>query len=168
MNEPLERWTGAMPKPPEQRPREPGPESVLDVPAELREVDDLLARHARRQPLPAGLAGRVFDASVGLLPGRGRRWEPVLRLQPVGARSLWGRLALAASIVLAVFVAGRILPGGVPGPLLSPHLELVLLEYAGAGEEPRNAAVEQLLVTRDMTFRDLACDLANLAADLEM
>ena len=93
--------------------------------------------------------------------------------------SLWGRLAMAASIALAFFVAGRIMPLREPSTLLSPDVELVLLEYAEAEdldvrqrfrglEEARYGAVERLLVTGDMTFRDLAGDLANLAADLEM
>jgi hypothetical protein len=140
-------------------------------------VDELLGRYARREPIPAGLVERVFDASVGMLPGRPR--QPALRLQPVITTSLWGRLAMAASIALAFFVAGRILPMREPGSLLSPDVELVLLDYAGAGdldvsqrfrelEEARYGAMERLLVTRDMTFRDLAGDLANLAADLEM
>ncbi|MHC5008523.1 MAG: hypothetical protein ACYTGF_14325 [Planctomycetota bacterium] len=163
---------------PDQSPRDRGPEHVYEGPAELREVDDLLGRYARREPVPDGLIERVFDASVGMLPARRRRQHP-LRLQPVITTSLWGRLAMAASIALAFFVAGRILPMREPSSLLSPDVELVLLEYAGAGdldvsrrfreiEEARYGAMERLLVTRDMTFRDLAGDLANLAADLEM
>lgn len=177
MNGHLARWTRGMRQKPDQRPRERGPEHVYEGPAELREVDELLGRYARREPVPAGLVERVFDASVGMLPGRPR--QPALRLQPVITTSLWGRLAMAASIALAFFVAGRILPMREPGSLLSPDVELVLLDYAGAGdldvsqrfrelEEARYGAMERLLVTRDMTFRDLAGDLANLAADLEM
>jgi hypothetical protein len=168
-----------MPQLPDHRPRPRGPEHVYEGPAELRHVDELLGRYARREPVPAGLIERVFDASVGLLPSPRRRREPVLRLQPAITASLWGRLALAASIALAFFVAGRILPVDGSGSLLSPDVELALLEYAGAGdldlqlalrglEEAGYEAVEHLLVTRDMTFRDLAGDLANLAADLEM
>jgi hypothetical protein len=142
-------------------------------------VDELLGRYARRQPVPAGLIDRVFDASVGMLPSRRRRRERALRLQPLVTTSLWGRLAMAASIALAFFVAGRIMPMREPGSLLSPDVELALLEYAGAEdldvlqsfreiEEPRYGAVERLILTRDMTFRDLAADLAGLVADLEM
>ncbi len=173
------RWIRGMAQPSDTRRRPRGPEHVYEGPAELREVDELLGRHARGQPVPAGLIDRVFDASVGMLPSRRRRREPALRLQPVVATFLWGRLALAASIALAFFVAGRIMPMHEPGSLLSPDVELVLLEFAGAEdldiyrsfreiEEPRYGAVERLLMTRDMTFRDLAGDLANLIADLEM
>jgi hypothetical protein len=151
---------------------------VYEGPPELRAVDELLGRYAHRQLTPAGLIDRVFDASVGLLPSRRRR-EHVLRLQPAITDSLWGRLAMAASIGLAFIVAGRILPTGDPVSLLSPDVELALLEYAGPAEldvhqrfreveEARYGAVERLLTTRDMRFRDLTGDLANLAADLEM
>jgi hypothetical protein len=158
-----------MPEPADHRPRQRGPGYVFDGPAELREVDAMLAEYARRSPVPAGLADRVFNASAGLLPARRRR-DRVLRLQPVSPVSTWGRLALAASIALAFFVAARVLPFGRPTPLLSPDVELILLEFAGVGDldEPGYAAVEHLLVTRDMTFRDLTSDLANLVADLEM
>ncbi|MHC4127799.1 MAG: hypothetical protein ACYTE6_15905 [Planctomycetota bacterium] len=166
-----------MPQLPDHRPRSWGPEHVYEGPAELREVDELLGRHARQQPVPAGLIERVFDASVGMLPSRRR--EPALGLRPVITTSLWGRLAMAASIALAFFVAGRVMPLREASTLLSPDVELVLLEYAEADdldvhqrfpriEEARYGAVERLLVTRDMTFRDLAGDLANLVADLEM
>ncbi len=178
MNGHLGRWIREMRQKPDHRPRDRGPEHVYEGPAELRQVDELLLRYARREPVPAGLVERVFDASVGMLPSRHQR-QPVLRLQPVITTSLWGRLAMAASITLAFFVAGRILPMREPSSLLSPDVELVLLEYAGAGdldvhrrfrelEETRYGTVERLLMTRDMTFRDLAGDLANLVADLEM
>jgi hypothetical protein len=162
---------------PDQHPRDRGPEHVYEGPPELREVDELLGRYARREPVPAGLVERVFDASVGMLPSRRR--QPVLRLQPVITTSLWGRLAMAASIALAFVVAGRILPVREPSSLHSPAVVLVPPEYAGAQdldvsqrfrdlEEEHYGAVERLLVTRDLTFRDLAGDLANLVADLEM
>jgi hypothetical protein len=166
-----------MPQLPDHHPRSRGPQHVYEGPAELREVDELLGRHARQQPVPAGLIERVFDASVGMLPSRRR--EPALRLQPVITTSHWGRLAMAASIGLAFFVAARIMPLREPSTRLSPDVELVLLEYADAEgldvhrrfpgpEEARYGVVERLLVTRDMTFRDLTGDLADLVADLEM
>jgi hypothetical protein len=155
------------------------PQDVYEGPGELGEVDGLLERYARRQPVPADLIDRVFEASVGMLPARRRRREPVLRLRPVATSSLWGRLALAASIALAFLVAARLMPMREPGAPLPPDVELVLLEYAGPADldvpqsfretvEPRYGSVERLLLTRDMTFRDLAADLAGLVADLEM
>lgn len=176
MNGPLDRWTRGMPQMPDHRRRSRGPEHVYEVPPELREVDELLEWHARQQPVPAGLIDRVFDASVGLLPSRRPRRQPVLRLEPAITGSLWGRLAMAASIALAFIVAGRMLPVGGPGSMLSPGIELV---QGGPGdldvhwrfrarEEAHYGPVERLGFTQEMSFRDLAGDLANLAADLEM
>jgi hypothetical protein len=167
-----------MPQLPDHRPWSRGPEHVYEGPVELREVDELLGRYARQQPAPAGLIERVFDASVGMLPSR-RRGEPALRLQPLITTSQWGRLAMAASIALAFFVAARIMVMREPSTLMSPDVDLTLLEYAEAGdldvhwrfpdiEEAQYGAAERLRVTCDMEFRDLAGDLANLVADLEM
>ena len=143
------------------------------LPAELEAIDAMLAREARRQPVPEGVIERVFNASVGGLP---RRRARVYRLEPPRRASLWGRLAIAASIGLAFAVATSIVR---PRPLLWPEVELVLL---GDTQETQNeidrllrgygestlGPVEHLLLTRDMTFNDLANDLAMLAADLEM
>ena len=49
----------------------PGMDHFSDQsPPELREVEARLAVWARRQPVLPGLADRVFDATVGLLPAR--------------------------------------------------------------------------------------------------
>jgi hypothetical protein len=168
-----------MPQMPDHRRRSRGPEHVYEVPPDLREVDELLEWHARQQPVPAGLIDRVFDASVGLLPSHRPRRQPVLRLQPTIMDSLWSRLAMAASIALAFIVAARMLPVSGPGSLLSPDVELVQLDYGAPGdldvhwrfrarEEAWYGQVERLGFTQEMSFRDLAGDLANLAADLEM
>jgi hypothetical protein len=169
-----------MPYPRDTRLASGGPEDAYDGPSELREVDDLLGRYARRQPTPAGLVDRIYEASVGLLPGR-RRQEPVLVLRPAFTGSWAGRLAMAASIALAFFVGGRLATESGPGARLSPDVEGAWIEYATAIpgdldvhprfrelEESRYGAVERLLVTRDMRFRDLTGDLAHVAADLEM
>ena len=82
---------------------------------------------------------------------------------------LGGRLALAASIALAFFVAARVMPPA--RGVLTRNVEMVLLEYAGGNAgflDPRFAQVEQILMTRDMTFGDLTSELARVAQDLEM
>lgn len=139
-------------------------------PAEFREVQARLSAWARQQPVPAGLEDRVFDASVGRLPVRRVR---VARPQRVTAFPAWarlgGRLALAASIALAFFAAARVMPPA--RRLLTRNVEMVLLEYAGGDAgflDPRFAQVEQILMTRDMTFGDLTSELAQVARDLEM
>ncbi len=142
-------------------------------PAELREVDADLSAWARRQAVPPGLADRVFDASVGLLPVRRIRPARANRLDSLIGFPAWaglgGRLALAASIALAFFVAVRVMPPA--GGVLTRNLEMVLLEYAGGDAgflDPRFAQVEHILMTRDMTFGDLTNELAQVVQDLEM
>ncbi len=162
MNGPLGRWTPDMDHFPEQ------------TPPEFREVEARLSSWARRQPVPPGLAGRVFDASVGLLPAR-RRPRPLLQMPRLASFSAWrgmgGRLALAASITLAFLVAVRVIPRPGESNRLTPDVEMVLLEYAGGQRglvDPRFAKAEHILMIRDMTFGDLTNDLARVVADLEM
>ena len=165
MNTRLERWI-------------PGMDRFSDqTPTEFREVEALLAVWARRQPAaPDRLADRVFDASVGLLPARTVRRPRLMQLQPPASLrtriSAWGsRLALAASIALALFIGNRVLPPAGFSSLLTPDVEMVLLQSAGGAPglfDQRFAEVEDILLTRDMTFGDLTGDLARVANDLEM
>ncbi len=89
---------------------------------------------------------------------------------------------MAASIGLAFVLSLRTLQITAPvgGPplataMLSPDEELVLFDLdAGADQVLGLAAdtplgvVENILLTRDMTFRDLAADLALMIAEVEM
>ncbi len=154
--------------------RRAGAAAALKLPAELEVIDSMLSREARRQSVPEGLIERVFDASVGGLPGPRR--ARVYRLEPPRRASLWGRLAIAASIGLAFAVATLFVR---PRPLLSLEVELVLLgdtqdtqseidRLLGGYGESTLGPVEHLLLTRDLTFKDLTSELAMLAADLEM
>ena len=153
------------------------PESTArDLPPQLQAVDDMLGRQARRLRVPAGLIDRVFQASVGLLPGRVQspQIEVVAR---IGLRhSWWSRAALAASIALACTASLRIvqtptLPQLVHTPTLpqlvwgiDTQIQPVYREVVGRTLND----MEHLLVTRDMTIDDLDVELAMLAADLEM
>ena len=151
--------------------RDPEP-LPADFPASLRQADELLAREAGQAPVPAGLTDRVFRASVAGLPAR--RLEPPKRRLVAGAVPLrlatWGRLAMAASVALAFVVALRLMREQAPAPLdlartaaLPVEVEWLLMEQAGTDGE-----VTYLLDTRDMTFAELAGELAMLAANLEM
>ncbi len=144
------------------------PEPILS--AELQRVDDLIARYARRVRVPpAGLIDRVYEATVVRLPRS--RHSPLL--VPVLRASLWGRLALAASIGLVFVVASQHLRARRHLPL-TPEEVLVLdwVDYTQLGLRPvtgqGDGDFENLLLTKDMTFDDLSSDLAMLAADLEM
>ena len=169
MNQPMGRWTPGM-----------NESRGHDAPdGQLAEIDALLASYARHTEIPEGLSGRVYRASVAHLATR-RTHTPLafFKLRPVSLVPQLGRLALAASIGIAFVVAIRALPLQERRAPLLPSIELLLLESAGPSEadvaglfefeDPRFGAVEQLLLTRDMTFRDLSGDLAQLARDLEM
>ncbi len=145
----------------------------------LREIDDRLAREARREAVPQGLADRVLRASVEYLPSppRPRRLQPVRTAREPLWSLGWGRLALAASVVLAVGAALWLVrpiepppidvvvvgDGGVRGAL-PPEVERLLMEPAAGGD----SELASLLDTRDLTFDDLAGELAMLVANLEM
>jgi hypothetical protein len=145
------------------------------TPTEFREVEARIADWAGRQAVPPGLADRIFDASVGLLPERRGRRLPLPRMPRLWSLSarggLGGRLALAASIALAFLVAVRVSPRPGDTNRLTPGVETVLLEYAGGQQgftDSRFAQVEHILMTRDTTFGDLTNDLARVVANLEM
>lgn len=144
------------------------PESTArDLPPQLQAVDDMLGRQARRLRVPAGLIDRIFQASVGLLPG-GVQTPQIEVVARIGLRhSWWSRAALAASIALACTASLRIvhaptLPQLVWG--IDTQIQPVYREVVGRTLND----MEHLLVTRDMTIDDLDLELAMLAADLEM
>ena len=154
MNTPIDRLTGAMNNP--------------DSDPALWAIEALLAREAARTGVPPGLARRVYQGSVGGLPvlSRQPRRSPRHGLEPLVFVRLafWGRLAMAASIGLAFVVASNV--GRVDSrtrlAAISPDVELVLLDLAGLGD------VDHLLITREMTFRDLDGDVAAMAVTLDM
>ncbi len=136
-----------------------------DSDSALQAIEELLAREAARTMVPPGLARRVYQGSVGGLPILPRQ-RPRSGLQPLvlGRLAVWGRLAMAASVGLAFIVASNVGRVGSRTRLatLSPDVELVLLDLAGLGD------VDHLLITREMTFRDLAGDVAAMAVHLDL
>ncbi len=144
------------------------PESTArDLSPQFQAVDDMLGRQARRLRVPAGLIDRVFQASVGLLPGRVQtpQIEVVAR---IGVRhSWWSRAALAASIAMACTLSLRIVPTPSLPQLvwgIDTQIQPVYREVVGRTLND----MEHLLLTREMTINDLDMELAMLAADLEM
>jgi hypothetical protein len=190
MNLPPGRLTDDMsPDPTSPSGAGPDPESAFaewaDWP-QLRPIDEMLAREAAGQPLPPGLTQRVYDASVTHLPGSAvaRRRSRSFWVEPLvqGRFATWGRLAMAASIAVAFMVSLQVMQfqpkAGMPtaaAVVLSPDEELVLFDLEagvdrvlGLVSDSPLGEVENILLTRDMTFRDLTADLALLAADVEM
>ncbi len=163
-------------------PRDPLP---AEFGPELGRVDDAVAQAASGAPLPAGLADRVFEASVARMPRSllrpatlrpaARRWAGTA---PVRS-SRWSRLAMAASVALAFGVASWLVRPPVPstspqnrrlladsrtGDILAPDVVWLLMQPAAEGDPE----VASLLDTEDMTFDDLAGELAMLVSRLEM
>ena len=95
MDQPVDRLIGGMRM--SHNPASFDPESIArDVPPDVQPVDTMLGQQARSLRVPAGLIDRVFQASVGLLPGRARtpQIEVVARISL--RHSWWSRAALAA------------------------------------------------------------------------
>lgn len=143
-----------------------------DSDPQLQAVQALLERDALEQAPPAGLAARVYGASLAFLPGRARArmsfaWEATV----VGHIPVWGRLAMAALIALAFALATRSLVTPKPTPVRSMLTASVLLDDKIAGLDraaaPAGSAIEGLVLTGEMTLDDLAAEVAMLFADLD-
>ena len=80
---------------------------------DLRRLDARLTHEAKHHDIPPGLAGRVFDASVGQLPASGYQFEtfqtPNTARKTASRRQSWSRVALAASVLLAFTFSARML-----------------------------------------------------------
>ena len=107
------------------RPRREIEPLPADFDTDLRRIDRALHQDADRLQTPPGLADRVYEASVVdlpdahrlRLPGRGaaaRRARPGRHAAP--GRSVWSRLALAASLGLALIVPAYFMRAPVIGP----------------------------------------------------
>ena len=89
---------------------------------DIRRLDARLAQNAKHSNLPPGLAGRVFDASVGQLPPSGYRFESIraasVARKTVRRRQIWSRFALAASVIVAFTLSARmLLTQSMPSPI---------------------------------------------------
>ena len=89
---------------------------------DIRRLDARLAQEAKHRDLPPGLAGRVFDASVGQLPPSSYRFESIrttsVARQSARRRQSWSRFALAASVIVAFTLSARmLLTQSMPAPV---------------------------------------------------
>ena len=150
------------------------------LPAEFsvaqRAIDARLANAVQDQEVPAGLNTRVFQASVSMLPHR--RKSTKLRLVGAGQAALerltWGRLAMAAMVMLACCVAIWVLnsqrnaPGN--GGMVARNVSLARIDWM---PQEATAKLDQdlsyLLDTNDLTSPDdINHDLVMLVSELEM
>lgn len=147
---------------------EPGP-LPAEIPPQLQSVDMQLQREARRLGMPKGLANRVFDASVVLLPGRFRtpHVEILATLTSSSPTSKWGQLAMAASLGLVAFISFEA-SQSPKMPQLIAGIDTVIKPYYNEVVGETISDMDYLLVTRDVTFDDLDMEFAILAADLDM
>ncbi len=155
---------------------------------DIRRLDARLAQEAKHRELPPGLAGRVFDASVGQLPPSGYRFESIrtssVARQTRRRRQSWSRFALAASVIVTFTLSARMLLNqSMPAPVdpvakvpeviqpTLPNLQLATYQT----DMPLSPDAERLLLefasngtedfsylplTRDITFADLNDELA--------
>ena len=153
-----------------------------------RVIDARLQLSVRSTAVPKGLSGRVFEASVMLLPKQASQPIEVRSLRLAGTersifnRLAWGRLAMAASVFIAAGVGVWMMNQSSPqklvvmGPerpvvrdtgLLDPLLaaEFATLPEGSASDVERE--LSYLLDTNELTsFDDLTGELALLVADL--
>lgn len=158
---------------------------------DLRRLDARLTNDAHRLDVPPGLAGRVFDASVGHLPPRRFKLVSTEKTTLWERRQWWGRAAMAAGVMLAFGVSLKLLRESSPLPspdeiavitpmipafvptsvedeefintyALSLEAESLLLEFSS--EEGKD--LSYLVLTRDVTLDDLAGELVMLLAEL--
>ena len=171
---------------------EPLPDSFE---SDLRRLDARLTQEARHCDLPPGLAGRVFEASVGRLPSAGYQFETIQTAskseKTASRRQNWSRVALAASLLMAFTLSARMLlnhstPAPVDpvaqGPAESPQPSLPNTQFASLQTSlPLTHDVVRLLLdfasngnddfsylylTQDVTLDDLSEELATLFTDL--
>jgi len=117
---------------------------------------------------PDGLSNRVFKASVSSLH------ETPAVIGRIGFSATWRKLALAACVVFAVFVAVRFWAQPQPQPheriavavatveVLSVEEEGLLLEDLDLTE------FDYLATTRELAFADVALSMNSLRNDLEL
>lgn len=156
----------------------------------MRELDSQLAENARLTPIPAGLVDRVFEASASLLPEHqsadavASRWRLIPGIPGVSGRSLsihrlaWGRVAMAASVMIVCAIAVRFLhhPSGSAPELAEKHKTPAALDvhsnlnwFTDDSTVQLDNDMAYLLDTSDMTSADdLSRDLAVLASNLEL
>ncbi len=116
---------------------------------------------------PSGLAERVYDASVSHLDHHD---DPVIA--HIGPLEIWRQVALAASVVFAVFLAYQIAPEmsnqSTVEPLVASNTVLSTEDEELLFEDLNLGDYAYLADTRELAFADVAVDLAGLRNDIEL
>jgi glycosyltransferase A (GT-A) superfamily protein (DUF2064 family) len=117
---------------------------------------------------PDGLSNRVFKASVSSLH------ETPAVIGRIGFSATWRKLALAACVVFAVFVAVRFWAQPQPQPheriaVAVATVEVLSVEEEGLLLEDLDLAeFDYLATTRELAFADVALSMNSLRNDLEL
>jgi hypothetical protein len=147
------------------------------VEGEDRGFDLLLTQMLREiGSSPAGMADRVFQASVLLLPQRSTaseiaplRFVPAARERMLVRKRNWSRLAMAASVALACVVGMKVC---LPSHSVNTAMAAVSDADWGTfhGSETGNRSVSQLLRANEVSLSDLMSEMSVLASsyDAEM
>ena len=115
---------------------------------------------------PDGLSNRVFKASVSSLH------ETPAVIGRIGFSATWRKLALAACVVFAVFVAVRFWAQPQPHERIAvavATVEVLSVEEEGLLLEDLDLAeFDYLASTRELAFADVALSMNSLRNDLEL
>lgn len=145
---------------------------------DLRGLDEAIARQAAAADadVPAGLEDRVFAASVTLLPAPSRSVAGTIgrgSIRTLPRVQWWGRLAMAASVGVAVVIASTLTTGpmeqGVQAEVTVAAYSEVL--EAGPFPEPEDGdlAVAHLLRTASLTsYDEVSGELESLISEFGM
>jgi hypothetical protein len=142
--------------------------AAVSQPMLLEACDEALEQQlasAFAVPSPHGLADRVYEASVDHLHEDG----VIARIGPL---EIWRQVALAASVVFAVFVAYQIAPETTTTPtvnsLVASNTVLSVEDEELLFEDLNLSEYAYLADARELAFADVAVDLAGLRNDIEL
>lgn len=154
----------------------PSPEGLSErivsasLPALVEASDEALEQQlavALTTSSPSGLSDRIYDASISHLD---RHVDPVVAR--IGPLEIWRQVALAASVVFAVFLAYQIAPEASNQPavehLVVSNTVLSIEDEELLFEDLNLSDYAYLADTRELAFADVAVDLAGLRNDIEL
>lgn len=149
------------------RPAEPLPAEFDDG---LREIDALLARRASLTSVPRHLADAVYDATLGLF---WERQDPLRLPSRTPRRTIFGRLAMAATLAMACLIAARFITPPVEADanvqmagLLPAEVEQIIMESPLAADDETDYLY--LFDAHGVSYEDISGDLDQIVEELEL